>query len=206
MAHFGYPTTTLARICKCSYEYENKRFTVLKELLGNEFKIMSEYSNKNILTVSDDKNIIIAFRGTDLTRDKTRAFKDLLQDVNIAIGKNERVSRIQEGSIMINNILRNVEKKNLLITGHSLGAFAGVNLSEKFNVRAVLFNIGSSPLDSRGVRRNITNIIHITTNDLRKIPPVIDILSISALFLFRFKYYIVPVKKGLSTHTIDNFI
>ena len=206
MVHFGYATATLARICKCSYEYEAERFRVLKELLGDEFKIMSEYSNKNIMTVKGGKTVIIAFRGTELTKDKKRAFKDLLQDVNIAIGKNERVTRIQEGSIMIHNILRNVEKKNLLITGHSLGGFVGVNLSEKFNVRSVLFNIGCSPLDPKGIRRNSENIIHITTNDLRKFPPVIDILSISALFLFRFRYYIVPVKKGLSTHTIDNFI
>ncbi len=205
MSHFGYPTKTLARICKCSYEYEDIN-GVLKELLGDEFKIMSEYSNKNILTVSDSKTFIIAFRGTDLTRDKTRAFKDLLQDVNIAIGKNERVTRIQEGSILITGILKNVEKKNLLITGHSLGGFVGVNLSEKFNIRSVLFNIGCSPLDTKGVRRNSQNIIHITTNDLRRIPPIIDILSISALYLYRFRYYIVPVKKGLSIHTIDNFI
>ena len=170
---------------------------------------MNEYSSRDILSVKDTLNdkIIISFRGTDLSRDSQRKFSDLIADVNIAIGKNERVYRIQQGENLIRFMMsQGIPKSKLMITGHSLGGFVGVNLGEKFNLPSVLFNIGSSPLDARGVRRGLTNILHITTNNLRVLPPIIDILSISALFLYRFPYTIVNVRDGMSKHTIDNFI
>ena len=170
---------------------------------------MNEYSSRDILSVKDTLNdkIIISFRGTDLSRDSQRKFSDLIADVNIAIGKNERVYRIQQGENLIRFMMsQGIPKSKLMITGHSLGGFVGVNLGEKFNLPSVLFNIGSSPLDARCVRRGLTNILHITTNNLRVFPPIIDILSISALFLYRFPYTIVNVRDGMSKHTIDNFI
>ena len=206
--YFGYDRQILARICKSTYEYEDQRQSKLIQLLGDRFTILNEYSSRDILTVLDNEHdkIIISFRGTDLARDPHRAFTDLIADVNIAIGKNERVYRIQQGEILIRNILQTIPRSKLILTGHSLGGFVGVNLGEKFNLPSVLFNIGSSPLDPKGVRRGLTNIVHITTNNLGVLPPVIDILSVSALFLYRFPYVIVPVIKGLSKHTIDNFL
>lgn len=207
--YFGYDRQILARICKSTYEYEDQRQSKLIQLLGDRFTILNEYSSRDILTVLDNEHdkIIISFRGTDLARDPHRAFTDLIADVNIAIGKNERVYRIQQGEILIRNILlAGIPRSKLILTGHSLGGFVGVNLGEKFNLPSVLFNIGSSPLDPKGVRRGLTNIVHITTNNLGVLPPVIDILSVSALFLYRFPYTIVNVIKGLSKHTIDNFL
>ena len=201
-----YASEVYARLCKVSYEYEHSRETVLHELLGNKFQIVSDLSSRDVLVLTDGDIYIVAFRGTDLARDPYRAFADLIHDLNIAIGKNDRVYRIQEAQAVIEQLLRMVPKEKIEITGHSLGGFVGINISQKYGLKAVLFNIGSSPLDKVGVRRDLKNVTHYTTNDLRKVPPVIDILSISALFLYRTKYYIVKVKPGLSNHTINNFI
>ena len=201
-----YNSETFARLCKLSYEYEHDRQAVLYQLLGSQFSILEDLSSRDVLVVTDGDIYVVAFRGTDLARDPHRAFADLIADINVAIGKNDRVYRIQQAETVIRELLRMVPKEKIEISGHSLGAFVGVNIAEKYGLKAVLFNIGSSPLDKVGVRRNLKNITHYTTNDLRRVPPVIDILSISALFLYRMPYYIVKVKPEMSNHAINNFI
>ena len=202
-----YSSETFARICKVSYEYEHDRETVLHRLLGDKFTILKDYSDRDILTVRAQNGIyIVAFRGTDLvSRGISRGVSDLISDINIAIGKNEQIYRIQQGNDLIIKLFQSgISKNKVILTGHSLGGFVGVNLATKHKLKAVLFNIGSSPLDSVGVRRNLKNISHYTTNNIKR--GIIDILSISSLFLYRIKYYIVKVKPNMSIHTINNFI
>lgn len=201
-----YSSEVYARLCKTSYEYEELREKVITELLGDMFQIVPEYTNRDILTVREGDMYTVALRGTDLVRDPYRAFSDLFQDVNIAIGKNDRVYRIDQASAVLQEMFKHISKERIILTGHSLGGFVGANLAERYQMKAVLFNIGCSPLDAVGVRRGLKNITHYTTNNLGVFPPVIDVLSVSSLFIYRFPYYIVPVKSGLSKHTIENFI
>ena len=201
------PYYVYARICKVSYGLPQNRPAELQQLASN-FKIIDEYSNDNILSVTNGHLVVIAFRGTELNKGVIRSTLDLYNDYGILTGENERVFRLQEARPIVQAVLGQYGKNNVVLTGHSLGGYVGVNLCEEFGLSGVLFNIGSSPKDKkifRGVQKR-DDIVHITTNNLKKFPPIIDVLSVSSLFIYQYKYYIQKVRAGMSKHTIDNFI
>ena len=204
----GVPYYIYARICKVSYGLAENRAEELQKLAGNTWRIIDEYSNNDILTVTNNKIVVIAFRGTELTKGALRSALDLYNDYGILTGENERVFRLEEARPIIKAVVKQYGKKKVVLSGHSLGAFVGVTMAEEFKLPAVLFNIGSSPKDKKLFRdfQKRDDIVHITTNNLKKIPPVIDILSVSSLFIYQYPYYIQKVRQGLSKHTIDNFI
>ena len=203
----GIPYYVYARICKVSYGLPQNRSAELQRL-ASDWRIIDRYSNDNILSVTNGHLVVIAFRGTELNKGADRAILDLYNDYGILTGENERVFRLQEARPVVQAVLTQYGRNNVVLTGHSLGGYVGVTIAEEFKVSAVLFNIGSSPKDKklfRGVQKR-NDIIHITTNNLKKLPPVIDVLSFSSLFIYQYPYYIQKVREGLSKHTIDNFI
>jgi hypothetical protein len=203
MLFFGIDHRILARICKVSYNYPENRAEELRMLVNGDFNVLEEFSDKDIFTLQTQGKVIVAFRGTELSKGNIRAGLDLYNDINLAIGKEDRVFRLTQGREMLLKIRSRYP--SVLITGHSLGGYVGMKLALEYNLDAVLFNIGSSPLDKKGIQTS-NKIIHITTNNLMTIPPIVDILSVSALFIYRFPYYIEKVGAGLSNHTILNFI
>jgi hypothetical protein len=203
----GIPYYIYARICKVSYGLPQLRPAELQQLASN-WRIIDGYSNNDILTVTNGNLVVIAFRGTELNKGVIRSTLDLYNDYGILTGENERVFRLQEARPVVQAVLTQYGRNNIVLTGHSLGGYIGVNLCEEFALSGVLFNIGSSPKDKklfRGVQKR-DDIVHITTNDLRSWKPVIDVLSFSSLFIYQYPYYIQKVRPGESEHTIDNFI
>ena len=202
------PYYVYARICKVSYGLPQNRPAELQQLASN-WRIIDEYSNNdNILTVTNNKVVVIAFRGTELNKGAGRAILDLYNDYGILTGEDQRIFRLQEARPVVQAVLTQYGRNNVVLTGHSLGGYIGITIAEEFKVSAVLFNVGSSPKDKklfRGVQKR-DDIVVVTTNNLTRIPPVIDVLSISSLFTYRYPYYIQKVRPGLSKHTIDNFI
>ena len=202
------PYYVYARICKVSYGLPQNRPAELQQL-ASDWRIIDEYSNNdNILTVTNNKVVVIAFRGTELNKGAGRAILDLYNDYGILTGENERVFRLEEARPIVQEVIRKYGKRKIVLTGHSLGGFVGITMAEEFKVSAILFNVGSSPKDKklfRGVQKR-DDIVHITTNNLKKLPPVIDVLSVSSLFTYRYPYYIQKVRPGVSIHSIDNFI
>jgi hypothetical protein len=201
------PYYVYARICKVSYALPQNRPAELQRL-ASDWRIIDEYSNNDILTVKNGNLVVIAFRGTELNKGAGRAILDLYNDYGILIGEDQRVFRLEEGRSIVQEAIRKYGKRKIVLTGHSLGGYVGVNLCEEFGLSGVLFNIGSSPKDKKFFRdfRKRDDIVHITTNDLRSWKPVIDILSVSSLFIYQYPYYIQKVKPGISIHSIDNFI
>lgn len=201
------PYYVYARICKVSYGLPQNRPAELQRL-ASDWRIIDEYSNNDILTVTNNKVVVIAFRGTELNKGVIRSALDLYNDYGILTGENERVFRLEEARPIVKEVIRKYGKRKIVLTGHSLGGYVGVTMAEELKLPAILFNIGSSPKDKkifRGVQKR-DNIVHITTNNLKKFPPVIDVLSVSSLFIYQYKYYIQKVRPGLSKHTINNFI
>jgi hypothetical protein len=201
------PYYVYARICKVSYGLPQNRPAELQQLASN-WRIIDEYSNDNILSVTNGHLVVIAFRGTELNKGVIRSALDLYNDYGILIGENERVFRLEEARPVVQEVIRKYGKRKIVLTGHSLGAFVGVTMAEEFKLPAILFNIGSSPKDKKLFRdfQKRNDIIHVTTNNLKKLPPVIDVLSVSSLFIYQYPYYIQKVREGLSKHTINNFI
>ena len=82
-------------------------------------RILPQYSNRDMLTVSDGNsvqmdhlNVIVAIRGTDKENVKGSLMRDLINNYSIAINKNERIPRIIEVEKVINQIIHaGVQKK-----------------------------------------------------------------------------------------------
>ena len=209
----GIPYYIYARICKVSYGYPEKRTAELQQLAPG-WKILNEYTNNDILTVTNNKIVVVCFRGTELKKGVIRSMMDLYNDYGILAGENERIFRLDEARPIVQEIIKKYKKNKVVITGHSLGGFIGLVIAEQYKLKAVLFNIGSSPKDKRFFdldkstylpKKKSKDIIHITTNNIRKIPPTIDILSVSSLYFHHIPYYVQKVKDGVSIHSIDNF-
>lgn len=144
------------------------------------------------------KTRFITFRGTDFNNLTNNKLRDLADDFGIVINKLSYITRLRD----IEKIVTRYITPHMFFVGHSLGGYIGAYMSRKFKKAARLFNIGSSPINHTTDTNPL--VIHYTTNDIKR--GIIDPLSITAVSLDNYKTYIVPVKKGLTIHTIDNFI
>lgn len=173
--------------------------------LSRQFQILRQYTNPDMLTVKDKSTgkVIVAVRGTD-QHDKTgNRIRDLADDYRIATGENERVSRKFEVEKVVKRVIKRFGKDKVILTGHSLGAFVSTKISDDLGVKAVVFNIGSSPMDDTTGKND--DITHYTTNDVFK--GVIDPLSVTSVL--RDDYRTIKVKKkggNIAVHSIDNFL
>jgi hypothetical protein len=159
---------------------------------------LNEYSNNNILTVKDkkSKNVICAVRGTNFKK-----VDDLIEDAIITVGS-QNSERLREIEALVEKVVKKYGKNNITLTGHSLGAHLATTISDNLDVKAVVFNVGSSPLDSRGFRSSDKITQYTTNNPLRGI---IDPLSISSTLKDSYKTIKVKRKPNVPIHSIDNF-
>jgi hypothetical protein len=192
-----------AILSKASYS-TNPQEVLEKFGLLNQFYLLKEYSNKDVLSVKEKstENIIIAIRGTDIKNETNNLVRDLVSNYGILTAKDERVLRIKETEDILDNIIKKYPKENIILTGHSLGAFVASKLSTKYGLKAVVFNIGSSPLDTTSGKDK--NIIQYTTND--PLRGKVDPLSITSTLRDDFRNIRVKQKEGVPIHSIDNFL
>ena len=192
--------TVFAILSKISYASGSERTKELKDFkLNKQFIILNEYSNNNILTVKDkkSKNVICAVRGTN-----PRNVSDLVEDAIITVGSQDS-ERLREIEGIVEKVVKKYGKDNITITGHSLGAHLATTISDDLDIKAVVFNVGSSPLDSRGFRSS-EKIKHYTTN--RPFTGEIDPLSISSVLKDSYDTIRVKRKPNVPIHSIDNFV
>ena len=172
---------------------------------GSKFTILEERTNDMIVRNNQNGKIIQVIKGTDISDIKGQRTADLLQDVGIALGKKEMVTRVKEQERITDRLIKKYGKENVVITAHSLGSYIGEQIANDTGVEAELFNIGSSPLRQNKVRIN-PKITHYTTNK----GSVIDPVSMTSARLDFYNRVQVDAKEDVGSgilkyHTIEHF-
>ena len=189
-----------AKLSKIVYKLPKDRQNELNRFdLSNNFIIVKQYSNINILVLYDLKcgNFIVSFRGTDDKNKIGQKWRDIYTDLFIALGQFQYSNRYREAEDLLKILIRRYGKERIVLTGHSLGGKVAFDLSKKYDIPAVIYNQGSSPLD---INTN-PNALHYNTNKNK-----FDILSASSYYLDDVKTQDVKVKEGNKSHDLDNFL
>ena len=148
--------------------------------------IDAELSGRDATVFKSSKTgeVVVAIRGTDIKSSDTR-WRDIRSDIAIALGVSRYTGRTSEINKLVDQVEQKYDKKPTL-SGHSLGGRTAANVARKRNLRAVIFNQGSSPLDAiggiaqrLGFVKNAGDIKHYHTSTKGRIDPV----SVSASVL-----------------------
>ena len=136
-----------------SYDHEEEKKKLITELKTLEIKLLETFDSNGTqaLLASNDKFIVLAFRGTEPT-----SMKDIRTDARAKIVHCEKEGRIHEG---FKNAFENVasdiqdrlnrdefQRKPLLITGHSLGGALATVAAKKLTHKggiAACYTFGS---------------------------------------------------------------
>jgi hypothetical protein len=99
-----------------------------------------EKSERLARYVKNDQNIVV-FRGTLPNSGFPSASKDLMDDIRIAMGKDDSVELVKEGRKYMQILLDSgIPSSQISLTGHSLGGYAALKLSQEFGLRSFVFN------------------------------------------------------------------
>ena len=202
-----------ANLSDASYQatMQDKQNVLNKAELNKEYKIMPEYTNRDITTFwdSDCKKVVMVVRGTDDKNILGMKYRDFYTDAHLALGLLNRTKRYQESERMFLKLRAKYSSvyrdDNIILSGHSLGGRIAGGLSQKYNCPAIIYNQGSSPLDFAYNKAENKLATHFTTNSLKNL--TIDPLSVSS-FLSQSKHIAVDTgesKIGLPAHSLSNF-
>ena len=122
---------------------ELKRFGLKKR-----FYILPSLTDLNVSTIYDEKSkkIIISFRGTDSKNKTGLLYDDLLTDIFLGFGLLRTTKRFVESKNILEKAIKKYGKKNITLTGHSLGGAIADYLSSIYKIPAIIYNTGSTPI------------------------------------------------------------
>jgi len=132
-----------ARMADASYytyykQEENitKSFNTMPEL--KDFVIDRELTTKNHTIFHNPKTreTVISYRGTD-----PKNLSDLKTDANIMMGTEKQTKRLKEAEEVFHDTVEKYgNKRDIVVTGHSLGGNQSLHIGEKFDVESHSFN------------------------------------------------------------------
>jgi hypothetical protein len=191
--------------------YKEKQGILKKAGLDKEYRIVSELSSRdvNVYYDIDCMKYILVFKGTDFSDRFGRKYNDLYTDFLLSIGKVESTKYYRAADEITKKMIATYGASNVILSGHSLGGRTAGGLSIKYDIPAIIYNEGTSPLDFKYNRAENKQTTHFTTNSIDDI--VIDPLSITSIVDSRKKQIRQDVKDApnktyLEIHSLDNFI
>jgi hypothetical protein len=191
--------------------YKEKQAVLKKSGLDREYKIVQEMSTRdiNVFFDIDCKKYVVVFKGTDYGNKFNRKYNDLYTDFLLGIGKIESTKYYKAADKATKEMINKYGSNNVILSGHSLGARTAGGLSIKYDLPAIIYNEGSSPLDYVYNKTENKQTTHFTTNSIRHI--VIDPLSITSIIdsnkkTIKQDVKDAPNKTYLQIHSLDNFL
>lgn len=164
-----------------------------------------ELSNDEAAVFVNNDTVIVAFRGTVLTNPR-----DLIADARIAYGNFLSGSRMKRSISFVNKVTKKYPDKEIILTGHSLGARIAHDVASILGLKSYSYNMGSSPVDIpfnllETLRCKYGKNCNIDKEKQKAFHSYGDPVSLSSLSGYH-DTEIVPRKPGHDVHTIDNFI
>ena len=118
---------------------------LIKNYLGDDHELVSEFSDNDALTIKRPNNeYILAVRGTRPTN-----ISDLISDEQILVGAN--VNRFDKVEKVYNGLRSQNPNAKITLTGHSLGGYVAKHLADKYEFKdkkldMVGFDVAASPV------------------------------------------------------------
>ena len=118
---------------------------LIKNYLGDDHELVSEFSDNDALTIKRPNNeYILAVRGTRPTN-----ISDLISDEQILVGGN--VNRFDKVEKIYNGLRAQNPTSKITVTGHSLGGYVAKSLADKYEFKdkkldMVGFDVAASPI------------------------------------------------------------
>jgi hypothetical protein len=98
-----------------------------------------------LATYQKDEEYIVVFRGTSTTGSYDAISKDLYDDLMLATGNDQYVSIVKEGNEYIERLINmGIPKNRISLTGHSLGGYAALKVSDKYDINSFVFNAAAT--------------------------------------------------------------
>jgi len=141
---------------------------------GRKYTILEESVNEMVVKNNKNGKIILVMKGTDISNLKGMKQADLIQDIGILLNNKDMVTRTKEMENKTEDLIRKYGINNVIITGHSLSGYIASEISGDLGVKAIAFNIGSSPFNRNRFNRVKGNntTTHYTTNVGSNFDPV----------------------------------
>ena len=176
---------------------------------GSKYTILEESVNDMVVKNNNTGKIILVMKGTDISNLKGMKQSDLIQDIGILINNPKFVTRTEKMENKTEELIKKYGKENVILTGHSLSAYMASEISGDLGVKAIAFNIGSSPFNRNRFNRVKGNKTtkHYTTNVGSNFDPI----SLTSARVDNYDRVQVEPKENigsgiLKNHTIDHFL
>lgn len=179
-----------------SYLYDNEQKQQFLNKFGKEqWNVDKELTTNDATTFynSNTKKAIVSIRGTDV-----KNIEDLMTDVALFFSVSRFTPRASMVSSLVDKAIKKYGRDNVIVVGHSLGGELARQMANKYKIKAVTYNRGSSFLDI--FNKQNKNIISYTTNIKSNIDPV-SILG--KLYGKNTQLEFAPTK---GVHSVENFL
>jgi dienelactone hydrolase len=137
-------TARMAAFAEAAYKPTDKeKLAYLKSLGINRVSIDKEFSTPESTVFKYNNKVVVSSRGTTLGQGFGTAVKDLSTDILVGLGAAKFSNREKEFERTASAVAGKYGKKNVVLTGHSLGGTIAKLTAEKEGLTAHVFNPGA---------------------------------------------------------------
>jgi hypothetical protein len=185
-----------AIFAEASYYFNDAKQKILDKYAKPNWDIVQDLTTNDASTFRNriTQEVVVAIRGTDFSN-----VNDVLTDVAIVGGVVTWTPRYSVIKNIVSKAIQKYGRKNITLTGHSLGGKLAIEAGNEFGLPVYVFNAATGPLDFFA-RRN-KNVKFYTTN-INKSRDIVSFLGT----LYN-KYNNLEFRQeALDPHTLKNFL